>query len=75
MTRQIVLLVLLSTGEVEQTSFAEEWPCLQAAREHNERGEQAWCVIQMPDDIRAKLEKYPSAKWSRDMKERLRAIQ
>ena len=61
MTREIVLLVLLSTGEVEQTSFAEEWPCVQQARERSERGDQAWCVIETQDDI-GKLIEYPDSR-------------
>ena len=58
MTREIILLIMLSTGEVEQTSFAEEWPCVQKARERSERGEQAWCVIETPDEIGLLIE-YP----------------
>lgn len=74
MTREIVLLVLLSTGEIQETTFQWEWPCVQAAAAHNERGEQAWCVIEMPEE-RVPLEKYPVTPWSKDMDERLKAMQ
>ena len=67
MTHEIILLVLLSTGEVEQTTFDKEWPCVQKALEHNERGEQAWCLIETPEEI-GKLEKYPNAPWPASMR-------
>lgn len=66
MTREIILLVLLSTGEVEQTQFNEEWPCVQKALEHNERGQQAWCIIETPDEVGILID-YPDVPWPASM--------
>jgi hypothetical protein len=57
MIREITLLVLLSSGEVEQTKYDREWPCVTAAAVQNRKGLQAWCLIQTPDEV-GKLEKY-----------------
>ena len=58
MTREIILLVLLSTGEVEQTHFDEEWPCVQKAAEYNDKGERAYCLIETPETV-GPIEIYP----------------
>jgi len=54
----ITLLVLLSSGEVQETPFDTEWPCIQQAAKLSEQGQQAYCVITTPDEL-VNLEKYP----------------
>lgn len=58
MIREITLLVLLSSGEVEQTRYDREWPCVKAAAVQNRKGLQAWCLIQTPEE-QGPSEKYP----------------
>lgn len=54
----ITLLVLLASGEVQETPYSKEWPCVQAAAKLSEEGKQAYCVITTPDN-QVNLEKYP----------------
>lgn len=58
MTREIVLLVLLSSGESEMHPYKQEWPCITQAARENAQGREAWCIIQTPSK-RGKSEKYP----------------
>jgi hypothetical protein len=54
----ITLLVLLASGEVQETPYQKEWPCVQAAAKIAKQGKQAYCVITTPDQLQV-LEKYP----------------
>jgi hypothetical protein len=54
----ISLLILLSSGEVQETHFKTEWRCITAAAKLAKQGKQAYCVITTPDQLQV-LEKYP----------------
>jgi hypothetical protein len=54
----ISLLILLASGEVQETHYTKEWPCITAAAKLAKQGKQAYCVITTPDQLQV-LEKYP----------------
>lgn len=51
MIREITLLVLLSTGEAQETPFQKEYDCVKAALVESQKGNQAWCLIETPEVI------------------------
>jgi hypothetical protein len=56
--KNIILLIMLSSGEVQETPYTKEWPCITEAAKLSKQGRQAYCVITTPDQLQV-LEKYP----------------
>jgi hypothetical protein len=60
--KDIILLVLLTSGEVQETHYPDnidaEWVCVQEAVKAEKNGNQAYCIIPAPDEV-GLLDEYP----------------